>query len=426
MNMLRLLLLSDIHFLSLYEEMDPHYRFRKAFLKDVEDYCNEYGPINRILVCGDIACKGAKEEYEAAYHFFEQLCEKVGCKQEEIYIVPGNHDKNFCAPNAEWRHLINAGLANENVDSDKLFTDLLSKDFAEFKALYQPFKEYHDFAVRMDSIEPLMTKCLDISGADGNLYQNEKDKAYMTESLGCIGDYPVQLYAMNTSLNADWDDINDFGKGHKLFLPKLSYNIPAAENGCINIAMMHHPTSNLAQGEQIAQVLDGLFQIQIFGHLHQPVSDGKNNIHIHSGALQPPKNENDNNEGYFSIYNILELDVKKQDGDDILRAQLRVEKYDEDKNEFVEVPQESKCFDLLLSKQRNRWCKDAKQTALPEGVSERTVRSKFLRLTNPKTVINRMSSYDDDKSFNANCIDFLNQMQAEQRMAELWSEINKK
>ena len=169
--MLRLLLLSDIHFLSLYEEMDPHAAVRRSFEKDLSDYRKVHGKIDHILVCGDIAYKGVKEEYDKARVFFEQLCDIVGCQPEEIYIVPGNHDKNFYTPNAEIRYLIHSGLSNEKVDPDKLFIDLLSKNFAQFKVLYQPFKDYQDFAVKMVSCEPLMTKCLD----------DEKDVSYDNE-----------------------------------------------------------------------------------------------------------------------------------------------------------------------------------------------------------------------------------------------------
>lgn len=135
-DMLRLLLLSDIHFLSLYDEMDCNASIRKAFLQDLKDFREVHGAVNHILVCGDIAYKGAKEEYDKAHHFFEQLCDIVGCNPEEIYIVPGNHDKNFYAPNQDLRHLINAGLSNECIDPDKLFVNLLNKNFAQFKTLY--------------------------------------------------------------------------------------------------------------------------------------------------------------------------------------------------------------------------------------------------------------------------------------------------
>lgn len=406
--------------------MDPNYLFRKKFLKDVEDYRKTYGAFDHILVSGDIAFKGIKEEYDAAYKFFEKLCDKSGCKPEEIYVVPGNHDKNFNTPNAELRHLIDAGLANEDVDSDKLFVELLKNDFTQFKTMYQPFKDYQDFAIKMVSLDPLMTKCLEKGNCEP--YQNETDKAYMTAHIGTLSDYPVILYAMNTALNSDWNDVNDFGKGHKLFLPKLSYNIHEENEGCINIVMMHHPISNLTNGIQIANVLDSFSQIQIFGHLHKPASHKNECIYIHSGALQPPKSDNDNSEEYFSVYNILELDVTTKDGENSLRVQLKVEKYDENKNSFVEMERESRDLYLPLKQHVSRWCQETEQTSLPDGITERTVKYEFLRRPDLKTIINRMSPYcyDKDKSLNVNCVNFLNQMQAEHRMAELWRELNLK
>ena len=426
--MLRLLLLSDIHFLSLYEEMDDNTVIRKAFMKDLEDFRKVYGPVDHILVCGDIAFKGVKEEYDAAHVFFEKICNIIGCKPEEIYIVPGNHDKNFCAPDADIRHLINAGLTNESVNSDKLFVDLLKHDFSKFKSLFQPFKDYQDFAVKMVSTEPLMTKCLNED--ENSEYDNEMDKAYMMTRLGLIGDYPVNLYAMNTTMCADWFDVNDFGKGHKLFLPKLSYITNANKEGSINIAMMHHPVHNLVCSECVSRELDKNFQIQIFGHLHKPVSNDHGAVHIHSGAFQPPHDENDKSENYFSVYNILELDVVKDNENDYLKIFLKVEKYDELVKGFREMEDESKSFVLPLKKHVNRWERNIRQVQpelLPEGITERTVKYRFLQLPSPKDIMDSMGYfYDDCKSFNKNCVDFLNRMQVERRMLELWSKINMK
>jgi len=63
--------------------------------------------------------------------------------------------------------------------------------------------------------------------------------------------------------------------------------------------------------------------------------------------------------------------------------------------------------------------------ALPEGVTDRTVKYKFLQLDNPKSIMRHMHySYDENKSHNRNCVDFLNKVQSEQRFVELWDAIN--
>ena len=427
--MLKLLLLSDIHFLSLHKEMDPNTDLRNAFLKDLAYYREVHGEINHILVCGDIAFKGEKSEYDAAHAFLMELCDVIGCKQEEIYVVPGNHDKNFYTANAELRHLIHAGLSNENTNNNNLFIDLLNNEFAQFKSLYTPFKDYYNFALKMVSTEPLMTKCLEEK--DTLPYDNNKDKAYIMSQLGELNGYPVMLYGMNTSLCSDWHDRNDFGKGHKLFLPKLSYNVCGNKTGCINIVMMHHPTSRLACGEEIAKVLDDKFHIQIFGHLHQPASYTNEVIHIHSGALQPTSSESDSSDGYFSVYNILEMRVSNKNGVDYLNIHLGVEQFDAEAKTFKKMQDESKDFVIALQKNVNRWNKDEcelqPKEALPQDITERTIKYRFLQLDNPKEIMLQMDySYDEEKSHNKNCILFLQKIQSEQRMLELWNVINQK
>ena len=104
--MVRLLLLSDIHFLSLAKEMDQHSYVRDCFITDLKDYVAQYGSINHILVSGDIASKGDSCEYDSAFDFFDLVSKAAGCNMENIYIIPGNHDKNFSAERSQLRHIV--------------------------------------------------------------------------------------------------------------------------------------------------------------------------------------------------------------------------------------------------------------------------------------------------------------------------------
>ena len=52
---------------------------------------------------------------------------------------------------------------------------------------------------------------------------------------------------------------------------------------------------------------------------------------------------------------------------------------------------------------------------------------KFLQIENPKYIMRRMNYYyNDNVSHNMNCINFLNKIQSERRMSELWNVINQK
>lgn len=419
--MIRLLLLSDIHYLSLQREMDPDSKMREVFLQDLVDFHKINGAVDHILIGGDIANTGNKNEYDKALDFLNEICNATDCPIEQIHAVPGNHDKNFKASNAEIRHLINAGLSNSDIDSNKLFCDLLINDFDNFKTLYKPFKDYSDFALKIDSLEPMMMKCQ----SENSQYNSEEDKAFLKVNLKAIDDIPVCLYAMNTSLVSDWFDIKDDNKGHKLFLPKLSYNASANMEQAINIVMMHHPIENLLHSEEIKKILDENYQIQIFGHLHKAVSKSDTNIYIHSGALQPPKYEGDKSEDYFSVFNIIELDVIKKDKKSFLNVILRVQKYDNDNKKFMEFAEESKTYEVELKRHVNRWRQEkTMEEVLPEGISIKKIRYTFLNKSNPKVYINKMSQYDESKSHAQNCVEFLNKMESEHKMSELWQLLN--
>ena len=238
-NKLKILLLSDIHFLSLPAEHDSHAQVRRAFLQDIEGYKLVNGAFDVILVSGDIAYKGVESEYDKALTFFHQLCDVSGCAYERIYVVPGNHDKNLNAVRAELRHLINQGLSSEKADhehSSKLYLNLLIRDKEPCKALYSPFREYAEFAIKMDCCDSIMCK---LTSSEDSVFDEENDKAYYKQEIGVLNEYPVVLYGFNTCLNSDWFDEDDHGLGHKLFLPMLGYHALVDISGTINIAMMH-------------------------------------------------------------------------------------------------------------------------------------------------------------------------------------------
>lgn len=417
--MVRILIISDIHLWSLPSEHDKYYPIRRKLLDDIKDYVAVRGSINHIFISGDIANKGDKAEYEKARSFIKELCVQCLCPEHEVYMVPGNHDKNFNAPQSGMRHLIHAGMSCETSDADKHLYDILQKDIAAAHLLYAPFKEYYSFASSFDSIEPLMAKCLD---EKDKLYDSNIHKMYVKYPLSQIGDYQMNLYGINSALISDWYDIDDNGNGHKLFVPKLAYNIDAPTEGKVNILMMHHPLDRVKNGAAIQDMLDKKFQIQIFGHLHKPASDNNNAVHILSGAFQPPT-DGDKSE-YFSVYNILELEQGKDGDNDSLKVQLYVEKYDKDT--FNHLEQESKTFNVRLKKrQPNRWLtqkegEKMKTVKLPDGVTLREIRFTFLQSPQAVKIMQDFGIYDPNMSLSANSVLFLKTMEESNRLSDLW------
>ena len=426
-NKLKILLLSDIHFLSLPAEHDSHAQVRHAFLQDIEGYKVVNGAFDVILVSGDIAYKGVKSEYDKALAFFHQLCDVSGCAYERIYVVPGNHDKNLNAVRAELRHLINQGLSSEKADhehSSKLYLNLLIRDREACKALYSPFREYAEFAIKMDCCDSIMCK---LTSSEDSVFDEENDKAYYKQEIGGLNEYPVVLYGFNTCLNSDWFDEDDHGVGHKLFLPMLGYHALVDISGTINIAMMHHPLDRIVHSGSISTFMDKHYPIQIFGHLHKPVCWEDKCLHIQAGALQPQTSSEGGDE-YFSVYNILELNVTSdENGKDFLQANLSVQRYRPESEGFETLDSEGHSFKTQLHRTPSRWSNDNKQKSLTErlslDVSKRQIRLRFLNFHDQKSVIKRMNiyTYNDNISLHENCFHFLETVDNQHKYATLWS-----
>lgn len=419
----KILLLSDIHLLAKANEFDPHYGLRLAFLKDIKDYCDSYGSIDAIFICGDIASTGQQQEYYNAKEFLSAICQKVNCPEHEVYTVPGNHDKDFGASNPHLRHLLHLGLTYEDPASHKRFQELLTGDFNTVKLLYSPFENYHNFAFSYDSAEPLMSRCL---LEDKPHYHPQSDHTYLEKKLTSLNGFDIYLYGLNTAIASDWYDIDDSeGRtdGHYLFLP--NYDFCVEQENRVNIALMHHPLNCVKGGNSITEKFDSKFHIQIFGHLHKPSSENNNSIHIFSGALQPPFSYGENQTQYFSVFNIVELDVI-QNPVPSLKVLLRVEKYCTDKGFENYVPETKEYYVPLKKGHANRWKEnqnipDKKQMDIPS----RRIVVKFLQSRNPKQYINQLGVYDETLSLPLNCKLFLQNLEAEGKLIDLWNLLEK-
>lgn len=422
---MRILLLSDIHFMSLADEVDKYYVERCAFLDDLRDCHEALGEFSHVLVCGDIANHGTKEEYDKAFDFFAQISEIIDCPIEQFYVVPGNHDKNW-GKEAKCSNLMHSGLSNEAVDSQHIFYKLLEDDFQAVKSLYAPFELYNDFALKMNCLEPLMSKCLDDNNLDG--YDINHDKAFVKELLSDIDGYKVCLYGFNTAIASDANEITDRGIGHKLFLPALSYNV-ATDKKCINICMMHHPLEMIASGDEISQILDRKFPIQIYGHLHKPDVKNGSALHIMSGAFQPPEDGTDGESEYLPTYHIIELGITHHANatSDSLQVKIWVERYHDGEFEHDGNKQKPVIHEIALPKGIKRWTHEQmehNQPRLPSGITERRIQFEFLHCRKQAQIIRELGNYDSKKSLSQNIIIFLNMISRENKLVELWETIN--
>lgn len=393
---MRFLQISDIHFWCCEEAEDQYRAMREMFLSDMENVLLRMGKIDYILVCGDIASKGKKEEYEKARNFFETLQAKLkkDGRVPMILSVPGNHDVDRNACKFQMQAFRIAMLNADN--GDDWLSGLRHEEPSAINSLYSPLNNYNDFASAhiLDGISERI-KIEPENYSDCNYYWSEE--------AGTLGNYKVRIYGINTVLTCDGNEVskNELTKGkHLLFVPLAGYNI-GKQQGYINISMMHHPTDWLINGEKIQKYLDSTSQVQFFGHIHKQNSDKQGSIHVYSGALQPEGDGTD--EEWPTTYNVVSLEVE----DNTLKVFIKCRKWDG--NGFDDYEKETKSYTLTLS-DTNKWGgeNELEQEKLSHSIPE--IRYKFMTSDNSRQIIEELAGvefYDKKESEQSNCLRFI-------------------
>ena len=235
--MLRILLLSDIHFIHC-EDDENEYRSLETAFKEAMDDIRNIGGVNQILICGDVANKGKVEEYEKAEAFIKEIFEHLGCdeKQTQLYVVPGNHDID-----RDVNKLSRLSFRPTLLDSakgDDFIYNAKHKELDALRILYSPLEAYHKFAHKHSSADAIAVGILE--GVP-----NFNDKGFRKEiELGILDNYVIMLHCLNSTLACDEDEVNNPNimtlNEDKLFLQSVAYNLNTPST-TVNIPMMHHP-----------------------------------------------------------------------------------------------------------------------------------------------------------------------------------------
>lgn len=429
MDKIRILQISDIHRMVKPKALDCYTKMRDEFLNDIKSYCQKMNcKFDHLLICGDIAYSGEQEQYEKAEAYIEKVCECIGINDSEVYVVPGNHDKQRREERPELRNLMHSGLSAEQVN-DEMFSQLMRAEPDIVRSLFVPFKHYAEFCNRYDCNEMMMSYFLE----DGKKHINQDDIYGYWHSILAedLNGYCVHLYGFNTALNCDcydWSEQNM--NGHKMYLSKFAYNTITKEQGKhIYLSMMHHPTEFLANSQYIVKELNKLFQLQFFGHVHiQNYDLAPNNkaVRILSGAMDPPEAHSDEEKKiYCPTYNIVELSIRKS-GKDMLHINLESSRWNEGEDKFERFTEQTRQIDIEIPQPDGHWNANEPQCSkLPVGVSKRQIRCKFSTIRNKKSVIESLYKglYDDNEVVYINIQNFFNRIQQENRWTELWDKI---
>lgn len=351
--MLKILLLSDIHFIHCEDDENDYRSLETAFIEAMDDI-RDSGGLDQILICGDIASKGRDGEYQKAESFLKSVYEKLGCdeKQTQLYVVPGNHDVNR-ETNKSARFSLRSTLLDK-LQADSFIQETKHSGVETLILLYSPLKEFHKFANMHSSLDGIAEA---ISSGSSNF----NNRSFRKEvQLGIINDYVVKLHCLNSAMICDKDDVKDphtLKDGeHKLYIPKSAYNVDT-DRTFVNISLMHHPLAWFNDEVDLQKEFDHKFKLQIFGHVHQQSisqdEEGKSSVRLQVGSLQP--GFDGDSECYNPVYNILELDIVGN----VLKIKVKCFSWNGD--DFVKNDRFSYLREVALKKKSSRTDKQKKE-----------------------------------------------------------------
>lgn len=241
-----------------------------------------------LVISGDIAATGTKQEYEQAGQFIQQIQTHINKTNDgmvlNIVIVPGNHDCNFKYDSQIRKNSIkNVDYKNLGDDYSVIGTCLVvQKDFWEF------YQKYGDVP------QNKLSYAVSFNKEDLSICFHCQNSSWMSQ----INEKPGSLFFPVNLLHNDDTGIFD-----------------------INISVYHHPInwfnpdSEKNNKREFQNYLDKISSIQLIGHEHECAYENRIGIDTNfdslnfSGAIF-----NDNNNQKSSGFQIIEISTNNRTG----------------------------------------------------------------------------------------------------------------
>ena len=291
--------ISDIHFRTE-SALDTDTVLQKALINDAEAVSENFSTPTGILITGDIAFSGQKQQYETATVWLEQLCARVGIGIESVRVIPGNHDVDRAMLKCPVVPIVRESLrkAANQVELDSQISRYL-EDPQSQEILMRPTSAYNEFASAL--------KC-DIP----------KGKLWWEEDFTLNDNSILRIRGLHSALVSDHQDTDD-KSSLKMVLGSAQVEL-GHEDGVAHLIMCHHPFDWLRFSDSARQALNAFASIQLFGHKHRFELNTINdrNLHLSAGAMQPDKKES----GWEPRYNFLGISIGEKEGKRVLQVEV--------------------------------------------------------------------------------------------------------
>lgn len=273
---------SDIHFRKseISTAQDPNFHLRSELVRDVVRQSKLLGTPDAIIISGDIAFAGDQDEFEFATEWLRTLCDACGSSMQSVFVVPGNHDVVRELADQELVQLIHGQIKRASDPTAEIAKYLGNP--AVSRLLYQSLDNFNQFAFQFlcDLLPPERTRATrDLQLNDGST---------------------LRLWGLNTAVVSSSHD-----RTGELFVDRASLQI-TRETGVVNLVVAHHHLSWLRQNAELADHLNDVAPVQIFGHIHtNRIEMNRDFMRLTASAAHPDRRE----AGWEPGYNFLEVSV---------------------------------------------------------------------------------------------------------------------
>ena len=305
--------LSDIHFRkSSGNRADIDADLRNAILMDIKYNAKAYlSNVKGILVGGDVAFAGQREEYDIAKEFLKEMASILEIDEKSIYCVPGNHDvdQQFIKSSKSILDAQSEIEKAETLDSADLLLERYILDQASPNLLFKSIEEYNNFVAAY--------------GCNIN-----SEKPVWIEEFKLDNNLRLKICGMNSCIISSHKDHEDSAVIRKMIIGQSQ--IPFYEDSVIWVSLCHHPVEFWKFADELQSKLDKRIDIQLYGHKHeQAIEANAERLVISAGATHPTRGKS-----WKPRYNWISFEcVRKKD------------------DRFVEV----KTFPRVLSKDRDKF-----------------------------------------------------------------------
>lgn len=286
----RLLHISDIHFKSpacLLPHQDRDAVIRDLLLEDIDKIRVSDGiKVDAVLISGDIAFAAKAEEYRVASQWIDDLCARIKCEPQNVYVVPGNHDVNRASADSPLLSGLRTQLwQKQSTEEREQLIQKMFNDPETLRLLISPMKEYNDFASRYNC-------------------EVTVDSPFWEESIPISETVNLSLRGITSTFFSSKDDSLgrlQLGTNQTVFRHK---------KGVIQLTMMHHPIDWYCDSDFIEDQLCNGANIQLMGHKHKARwSQGDEYVRIAANAIHPDRGEGQ----YEPGYNLIDLEHIEED-----------------------------------------------------------------------------------------------------------------